>query len=100
MRHAAVPPNSSWALPLRVLLAVGGGYGLTSLVTILLSLLLPLPPAESVLAASLCSFAIYTAIIIWVFACPSLNRVWRGLCWSVALLGAVCLLLAGLGGGR
>lgn len=100
MRHAAVTPNSSWALPLRVLLAVGGGYGLTSLATILLSLLLPLPPAESVLAASLCSFAIYTAIIIWVFACPRLGRVWRGLCWSVVLLGTACLMLTGLGGGR
>ncbi|WP_043114475.1 hypothetical protein [Solimonas soli] len=77
----------------RVLAAVFGGYLLTSLATALLAHLLPGPRAESVLAATMLSFALYAGIVLWVFAANSAARVWRGLGIAIGLSGAVLLLV-------
>jgi hypothetical protein len=80
------------AMPARCLTAIVGGYLLASLATVCLSYALPLPDPEAVLAASLCSFALYTAIIIWVFAVPDLGRLWRHMAVAGAALAALALL--------
>jgi len=75
-------------LPLRVLGAVVGGYGVTSLAVACLARILPMRPAEASIAATLASFAIYAGIIVAIFSARSVLRVWL---W----LGAAALLLGG-----
>ncbi|MFV3076856.1 DUF3649 domain-containing protein [Niveispirillum fermenti] len=48
--------------------ATVGGYGLASTVTALLARLLPVPPVEATFMATTLSFAVMTAIVVWVFA--------------------------------
>ena len=78
----------------RVTAAIFGGYALASGATVFLSAVLPLARAEAVLAATLASFAVYTAAIIWAFAVRSVTRVWWGLMAPAVVLGGVGLLLA------
>lgn len=70
--------------------AIFGGYALTSAAVIFLGAVLPLPKSQAILAASLASFAVYTAAIVWVFAVQDNRRAWLGL-----LLPAVVLTLLG-----
>lgn len=70
----------------RALAAVVGGYIVTSQVIAVLALLLPLPPSEAALAATLLSFAIYAAIVLAVFAIRSIARVWIGMFAAMAIL--------------
>lgn len=81
---------------LRTLAAAIGGYGFASACTVLLSAVLPLPRAEAVLAATLCSFALYAAAAIWSFSAPTLSRVWLGLALPSIMFATVGLLLARL----
>lgn len=83
-----------WQVLSRVLAAIFGGYLFTSLLTVFLALVWPMPQAEAVVAASLLSFAVYTAAIIWVFSVRSATRAWVGLalsCAALALMNAVML---------
>ena len=73
----------------RVLAAIGGGYALASAWTVFLGAVLPGPRAESVLLGVQCSFAIYTAAIIWAFAVSGLRRVWLGLLLPAAALAGL-----------
>lgn len=84
-----------WRLFWLVAAAIFGGYALASGATVFLGAVLPMVRAEAVLAATLLSFALYTAAAIWVFAARDLKRAWLGL-----LLPALALALAGwlLGG--
>ncbi len=75
--------------------AILGGYALTSAVVIFLGAVLPLPKSQAILAASLASFAVYTAAIVWVFAVQDNRRAWLGL-----LLPAVVLAVLGWWLGR
>ncbi|WP_336487850.1 iron transporter [Methylobacterium nigriterrae] len=72
----------------RVLLAACGGYGIAALFTALLSLTLPLASSEAVAAATVSSFAVMVAAVIFVFAARSLGR-------AVLGLGVLSLLLGG-----
>ena len=72
---------------LRILLAVVGGYILTSLVSVFLSHSLPLSKSDAVVTASLLSFAIYTSLIMWIFSVKSLRHVWWGLAVPGIVLG-------------
>jgi hypothetical protein len=86
--------NPRWALTSRVLAAVVGGYLFTSLVTLAVSLLLPLlgvPRAQGVLAATMGSFLVYAAVILAVFHARSAWRAWRGLLLASVLPGLVLL---------
>jgi hypothetical protein len=58
----------------RLIAAVVGGYVLTSQVTTLLALYLPLSLMEATLTATMLSFAIYAAIVLTAFA---MRSVWR-----------------------
>lgn len=99
MRHRYLPDLSAvaryrLAILFRTVLAIGGGYLVAALCTASLSLALPLPRPQAVLAATQLSFAIYCAVIIWAFAAPSPRRAW----WvtaAIAALPAAHLLLTG-----
>ncbi|MFP6848310.1 MAG: DUF3649 domain-containing protein [Pseudomonas sp.] len=89
------PRSPMLTLLSRTAAAIFGGYALTSAVVIMLGAVLPLPKSQAILAASLASFAVYTAAIIWVFAVQDNRRAWLGL-----LLPAVLLALLGWWLGR
>ena len=87
-----------WAVASRVLAAIAGGYTLCSAATVLLALLWPLPQAEAVAASTMLSFALYTTIIIWIFAVKRLKTVWLGLlAATLACTVLSWLLLPGAG---
>lgn len=91
-----------WSVASRVLAAVVGGYALTSAATVLLALVWPLPQAEAVLASTMLSFALYTGVLVWIFAVRRLRTVWLGLVIATAVCAVLSwLLLPGfvLGGG-
>ncbi len=105
-RSTGVPPISSshrdssrWRGGLsvagRVMLAAFGGYAVAGLATALGALVLPLPRAEAVSAATLASFAVMAGAVVFVFAAASLTRATLGLAASAALLAAGLWLAGG-----
>lgn len=82
-----------WMVASRVLAAVVGGYTLTSAATVLLALVWPLPQAEAVAAATMLSFALYTVVILWVFAVKRLRTLWLGLIITTAFCAGLSWLL-------
>lgn len=96
-RRGAPSKGRRWSLASRGLAALAGGYAFTSLLTLALSLSLPavgVPRAQALLASSMASFFVYTAVIMAVFHASSAARAWRGLLlaslpFAVAL---ICLL--------
>ena len=70
-----------------------GGYLLASVSTVFLSFVLPSSLPEAVLGASLASFAIYTAAIVWVFAARTAPRAWLGLLLPGVGLAAAAFVL-------
>ena len=87
-----------WAVASRVLAASVGGYVLSSLITLLLALLWPLPQAEAVGASTMLSFVFYAALILWVFHCKRLRTVWLGFLVSILVCGALVWWLLPGGG--
>lgn len=73
----------------RVVAAIGGGYVLAALATGLLAVVLPMPPAEAVMTATLLSFSLYACAVLWVFAVGSAWRAWTGLGVAAAVLGTI-----------
>lgn len=57
-----------WHVALRIFTALVAGYALTSAGTMVLARILPGSPLDTAMAATLMSFAIYTGVIVWVFA--------------------------------
>lgn len=86
-RFVASRWREALAMVLRIALATVGGYLLTSLMTVALALLWPLPKGQAVMAATMLSFLVYAALIMWVFHEPSLRRI-------LAILTLACVLLA------
>jgi hypothetical protein len=93
MTRSPTPTRPRLALISRIVAAVIGGYALASVFSIFLSYLLPSELPEAVLGATLFSFAIYTAAIIWVFAAASATRAWLGLLIPGALMGGLSCAL-------
>lgn len=85
----------SLALLSRTAAALLGGYALTCASVIFLGAVLPLPKSQAILAASLTSFAVYTAVIVWVFATPNLKRIWWVLVIASLVLTGAGVLLGG-----
>ena len=91
----AIRTTCTWSIASRIVAAIIGGYALTSLITLALSLALPwvgVGEAEAVQLTTLLSFPLYAAIIIAAFHTRSAARVWMGL--SVATLPCVLIVLA------
>jgi hypothetical protein len=77
----------------RVTAATLGGYALAYACTGFLSVALPLAKSEAVLTASMISFVIYTAAILWAFGAATPMRAWFVLFISTALFGGLTLLM-------
>ncbi len=86
-------------IALRILIAVAGGYTLTSLAAIFLSYALPLSKSDAVVMASTLSFALFTGAIIWVFSVKSLRSAWLGLVAPGLVFGALILIIQFARGG-
>ena len=84
---------SGWQIAARVFAAVVLGYLVTNTSAVLLGFLLPLPKIDAVITASLLSFAIYTALILWIFTVKTLRRVWLGLGLASVVTGGGAWLL-------
>lgn len=76
----------------RAVAAIFGGYALTAAAIALLAIWLPLARAEAVLTATMLSFALYAAAVIWVFAARSAWRAWFGMLVPTIVLGSLLLL--------
>lgn len=84
-----------WAMALRSLTALVGGYAAASVLATLLARLLPIDRAEATAWGMVSSFLIYVAIGLWCFHEPRLARV-VGIVWGGALLGGGALRLLGV----
>lgn len=76
-RTAAAPRHiepPGWHVALRLLLAIPAGYGWTALATGFLARFLPLSALEATTAATLASFGIYAALIVWIVHARHLGR--------------------------
>ncbi|MPZ30329.1 MAG: hypothetical protein GEV13_04905 [Rhodospirillales bacterium] len=68
------------AIPLivRLVAAIGGGYGVSAGLVAVAALALPamtaMPRSEAVVLASMLAFLVYLALLIWAFAEPRLTR--------------------------
>lgn len=69
----------------RTLAAMVGGYVFTYAFTAALARLLPLDNVDSLLVASLLSFAIYTCAILWAFIARHQWSAWMGAVLAVPL---------------
>jgi hypothetical protein len=76
----------------RLVVAVVGGYILTSAAVAALALILPLQPVEATLTATMVSFAIYAGVVLAVFAIRSIW--WAGACMVLAIAIARALVWA------
>jgi len=88
-----------WTVASRVLAAALGGYALASALTVLLALIWPLPKSQAVLAATMLSFTLYAAAVIWVFSVRSVTRAWLGMLIPTVLVAALCWVLQAGGAG-
>jgi uncharacterized membrane protein YccF (DUF307 family) len=86
MKTAASP----WSVASRVIAAIGGGYLLASLMSVVVARALPLPQATAVMTGMLLSFLFYASSALWVFAARTATRAWLGL----VVPGVVLALLA------
>lgn len=82
-----------WHVTSRVTAAAIPGFVLTNTSGILLSFLLPGEKIDGIAIATLLSFAIYTAIIMWVFSVARLRTVWIGLIGGIVLTGGGAWLM-------
>ncbi|RJG55898.1 hypothetical protein D0Z70_07660 [Sphingobium terrigena] len=102
MMRLSEQARGRWSVAFRTLAGTLGGYGLTSLVTVALSLLLALigmDRVEAVTAATLASFAIFAAIAMAAFHVRSAARAWGWLLAFAVPTGlAVMLMLPGAKG--
>ncbi|MCQ9426383.1 DUF3649 domain-containing protein [Pseudomonas sp. LJDD11] len=87
-KQASVSVAYRLAVASRFIVATFGGYLLASLSSICLTLWLPLPRAEAVLAGMMLSFLAYLGAFIWCFSCRSAWHAWVGTLLPCALLGA------------
>lgn len=80
MNPSAKPSPGRARLPVativRVLLAVFGGYAVAALTVASLSVALPLPRPQAVLAATMLAFIAYCAVAIWAFSAATALRAW------------------------
>lgn len=83
-----------WQIASRVLAALVGGYAVAYAVTAFLAVYLPLARPDRVVFSSLASFAVWTAVAIYVFAARSATRVWL-LIVGVTVLLCLAAFLSG-----
>jgi hypothetical protein len=82
----------------RIIAATIGGYVLAAAISACvsygLSHALAMPRADAALTGLLVSFVIYVAVVMWVFAARSLQRLWWQLGSVTAVFATLAVLLA------
>ena len=73
----------------RLIAAIIGGYILSNLLSVSLSYMLPGSPADGVMTGMVVSFAVYAAVVVWVYSVKSLLQVWQNL----LITSAVCAII-------
>jgi len=81
----------------RVTAAVFCGYALTALAVSFLALALPMERASATLRATMLSFAIYAAAVLWAFASRTALLAWIGIGAPAAVLAVLLWLRPLLG---
>ena len=79
--------TQGFAVTVRIVAAVGGGYAVASGLAALAAVGLPaaqlMPRSEAVVLASMLAFLVYLVLLIWAFADRRLGR----LCLALAIVG-------------
>ena len=88
-KSPTLPVSYRLAVTSRVLAAVFGGYGVTALASVCLTLWVPMARAEAVVTGMTSSFVVYLLAVIWCFACRTAWRAWFGLLLASLLLAAL-----------
>ncbi|VVP71996.1 hypothetical protein PS918_01300 [Pseudomonas fluorescens] len=79
VKSGTLPVSYRLAVTSRVLAAVLGGYIVTALASVCLTLWVPMARAEAVVTGMMSSFVVYLLAVIWCFACRTAWRAWLGL---------------------
>lgn len=87
-KRNTLPVSYRLAVTSRVFAAVLGGYVVTALASVCLTLWLPMARVEAVVTGMLSSFMVYLLAVIWCFASRSASRAWFGLIVSSLILAA------------
>lgn len=77
-----------WHITSRVVAAAIPGFILANVASIFLALLYPGDKLAGVAGAIVSSFAVWTCIVLWVFAVARLRMVWFGLLGATLVCGA------------
>ena len=88
MKAKTLPVSYRLAVTSRVLAAVFGGYLVTTLASVCLTLWAPMARTEAVVTGMMSSFVVYLLAVIWCFACRSAWRAWFGLIVTGLVLAA------------
>ena len=87
-KSTMLPVSYRLAVTSRVLAAVFGGYLVTALASVCLTLWMPMARTEAVVTGMMSSFVVYLLAVIWCFACRTAWRAWFGLIVPSLLLAA------------
>lgn len=77
----------------RIAMAVIGGYALSAVASAALALALPVERSTATLAATMLSFLLYGAVLMWAFYCRPLRTVLLGIPAMAAVLALTLPLL-------
>jgi len=87
-KSPTLPISYRLAVTSRVLAAVFGGYLVTALASVCLTLWAPMARTDAVVTGMMSSFVVYLLAVIWCFACRTAWRAWFGLIVPSVILAA------------
>ncbi|NUT74497.1 DUF3649 domain-containing protein [Pseudomonas sp. C1C7] len=96
-KRNTLPVSYRLAVFSRVLAAVLGGYVITALSSVCLTLWVPMARAEAVVTGMMSSFLVYLLAVIWCFACRTAWRAWLGLIVPALILATAAGLTYWMG---
>lgn len=88
-KSTTLPVSYRLAVTSRVLAAVVGGYLVSALASVSLTMWLPMAHAEAVVTGMMSSFLVYLVAVLWCFACRTAWQAWIGLIVPSLVLAAV-----------
>jgi hypothetical protein len=88
-KTTTLPVSYRLAVTSRVLAAVLGGYLVSALASVSLTMWLPMARAEAVVTGMMSSFLVYLVAVLWCFACRTAWQAWIGLIVPSLVLAAV-----------
>jgi len=88
-KTTTLPVSYRLAVTSRVLAAVLGGYLVSALASVSLTMWLPMARAEAVVSGMMSSFLVYLVAVLWCFACRTAWQAWIGLMVPSLVLAVV-----------